>query len=122
MPAVLKPFLFSSTGILAIFRWSTIFELFSRWDYDWFRMSSRMLDFYFFSRVVSDAGDKTVWSYLIGPMMEDRFLIFLSEYHQINPFIADEIRFLREVYRFFILNYVIKNGIYFFSEQYAKKL
>ena len=98
------------------------FHLFSRWDYDWFRMSSRMLDFYFFSRVVSDAGDKTVWSYLIDPMMEDRFLLFLSEYHKINPFIADEIRFLREVYRFFILNYVIKNGIHFFSEQYAKKL
>jgi hypothetical protein len=98
------------------------FELFSRWDYDWFRMSSRMLDFYFFSRVVSDAGDRTVFSYLINPMMEDRFLLFLSEYHKINPFIADEIRFLREVYRFFILNYVVKNGNYFFSEQYAKKL
>ena len=98
------------------------FELFSRWDYDWFRMSSRMLDFYFFSRVVSDAGDRTVFSYLIDPMMEDRFLLFLSEYHKINPLIADEIRFLREVYRFFILNYVIKNGNYFFSEQYAKKL
>ena len=98
------------------------FELFSRWDYDWFRMSSRMLDFYFFSRVVSDAGDRTVFSYLIDPMAEDRFLIFLSEYHKINPFIADEIRFLREVYRFFILNYVVKNGDYFFSEQYAKKL
>jgi len=98
------------------------FELFSRWDYDWFRMSSRMLDFYFFSRVVSNAGDKTVFSYLITPMTEERFLLFLSEYHKINPLIADEIRFLREVYRFFILNYVIKNGNYFFSEQYAKKL
>jgi hypothetical protein len=98
------------------------FELFSRWDYDWFRMSSRMLDFYFFSRVVSDAGDRTVFSYLIGPMSEDRFLLFLSEYHKINPFIADEIRFLKEVYRFFVLNYVVKNGNYFFSEQYAKKL
>jgi hypothetical protein len=98
------------------------FELYSRWDYDWFRMSSRMLDFYFFSRVVSDAGDKTVFSYLVDPMTEDRFLFFLSEYHKINPFIANEIRFLREVYRFFILNYVIKNGNYFFSEQYAKKL
>jgi hypothetical protein len=98
------------------------FELFSRWDYDWFRMSSRMLDFYFFSRVVSNAGDKTVFSYLIDPLNEERFLIFLSEYHKVNPFIADEIRFLREVYRFFILNYVIKNGNYFFSEQYAKKL
>ena len=55
-------------------------------------------------------------------MNEDRFLIFLEEYHKINPLIADEVRFLREVYRFFVLNYVIKNGNYFFSEQYAKKL
>ena len=98
------------------------FQLFSRWDYDWFRMSSRMMDFYFFSRVVSDAGDRTVWSYVIGPMMEERFMIFLSEYHSINPLTANEIRFLREVYRFFILNYVIKNGVYFFSEHFAKKL
>ena len=80
------------------------------------------MDFYFFSRVVSNAGDKTVFSYLITPMMEDRFLLFLKEYHKVNPLIADEIRFLREVYRFFILNYVIKDGNYFFSEQYAKKL
>ena len=98
------------------------FQLFSRWDYDWFRMSSRMMDFYFFSRVVSDVGDRSVWSYVIGPLTEDRFLLFLSEYHAVNPLIADEIRFLREVYRFFILTYVVKNGIYFFSEQYAKKL
>ncbi|MEP6611479.1 MAG: hypothetical protein ABJA76_06330, partial [Mucilaginibacter sp.] len=28
-------------------------ELYSRWDYDWFRMSYRILDFYFFSRVCS---------------------------------------------------------------------
>ena len=97
-------------------------ELFSRWDYDWFRMSSRMMDFYFFSRVVSDGGDKTVFSYMVDPMMEDRFLLFLTEYHKVNPLIADEIRFLKEVYRFFILNYVIKDGNYFFSEQYAKKL
>lgn len=97
-------------------------KLYSRWDYDWFRMSSRMMDFYFFSRVVSNAGDKTVFSYLITPMNEDRFLVFLEEYHKVNPLTALEIRFLREVYRFFILNYVIKDGIYFFSEQYAQKL
>jgi Ser/Thr protein kinase RdoA (MazF antagonist) len=97
-------------------------ELYSRWDYDWFRMSSRMLDFYFFSRVVSDIGDRTVFSYLITPMMEDRFILFLEEYHKVNPLTADEIRFLREVYRFFILNYVVKDGSFFFSEQYAKTL
>ena len=97
-------------------------ELFSRWDYDWFRMSTRMLDFYFFSRVVSDIGDRTVFSYGINTLMEDRFRLFLESYHAVNPLTADEIRFLREGYRFFILNYVIKDGFYFFSEQYARKL
>jgi hypothetical protein len=97
-------------------------ELYSRWDYDWFRISYRMMDFYFFSRVVSDAGDKTVFSYLIDTMMEDRFLLFLEEYHKVNPLTANEIRFLREVYRFFILNYVIKDTRHFFSEPYSKKL
>jgi hypothetical protein len=97
-------------------------ELYSRWDYDWFRMSYRMMDFYFFSRVVSDAGDRTVFSYRINTMMEDRFILFLQEYHKVNPLTADEIYFLKEAYRFFILNYVIKDGSYFFSEQYAKKL
>lgn len=97
-------------------------ELFSRWDYDWFRMSSRIMDFYFFARVVREEGDQPTFSYTINPMMEDRFLIFLEEYHKVNPLTADEIRFMREAYRFFILNYVIKDGNYFFSEQYAKKL
>jgi hypothetical protein len=98
------------------------FELYSRWDYDWFRISSRMMDFYFFSRVVSDIGDRTVFSYVIDTLNEDRFLTFLQEYHKVNPLTANEVRFLKEAYRFFILNYVIKDGIYFFSEQYAKKL
>jgi hypothetical protein len=85
-------------------------------------MSYRMMDFYFFSRVVSDAGDRTVFSYRIDTMMEDRFIIFLEEYHKTNPLTANELRFMREAYRFFILNYVIKDGSYFFSEQYARKL
>ena len=97
-------------------------ELYSRWDYDWFRMSYRVLDFYFFSRVVSDVGDRTVFSYGINTLTEDRFILFLREYHKVNPLTADEIRFLKEAYRFFILNYVIKDGKYFFNEQYATKL
>ncbi|MES2277703.1 MAG: hypothetical protein V4592_16880 [Bacteroidota bacterium] len=97
-------------------------ELYSRWDYDWFRMSYRMLDFYFFSRVVSDVGDRTVFSYGINTMNEPRFILFLQAYHKVNPIKADELRFLKEVYRFFILNYVIKDGKYFFHSQYAKKL
>jgi Ser/Thr protein kinase RdoA (MazF antagonist) len=98
------------------------YELYSRWDYDWFRMSYRMLDFYFLSRVVSDIGDRSVFSYGINTLMEDRFIIFLKEYHKVNPLTADEVRFLKESYRFFILNYVIKDGKYFFNDQYAKKL
>lgn len=97
-------------------------NLYSRWDYDWFRMSYRVLDFYFLSRVVSDIGDRTVFSYSINTLNEDRFVLFLKEYHKINPLTANEIRFLKEAYRFFILNYVIKDGKYFFAEQYAKKL
>ena len=85
-------------------------------------MSSRMLDFYFISRVVSDIGDRTVFTYNIGPLMEDRFILFLKEYHKIYPLTENEIRFLKEVYRFFILNYVVKDGRYFFHEIYASKL
>ena len=97
-------------------------KFFSRWDYDWFRMSSRMLDFYFFSRVCSTAGDKTVFSYLIDPVFEDRFAIFLKAYHAVYPLSRDEVLFLKEAYRFFILNYVVKYGRYFFHEIYADKL
>ncbi|GAB3687674.1 hypothetical protein GCM10027592_01540 [Spirosoma flavus] len=97
-------------------------ELFSRWDYDWFRISYRVMDFYFFSRVVSNVGDRTVFSYVITTLMEDRFLLFLKEYHTVFPLTENEIRFLPEAYRFFILNYVIKYGRYFFHRTYATKL
>ncbi|WP_258103522.1 hypothetical protein [Marinoscillum sp. MHG1-6] len=98
------------------------FRFFSRWDYDWFRMSSRVMDFYFFSRVCSAIGDRTVFSYHIDPVMEDRFMIFLKAYHKIYPLTENEIRLIKEAYRFFIINYVIKDGRYFFHEIYATKL
>lgn len=98
------------------------FNFYSRWDYDWFRMSSRVMDFYFFSRVCSSVGDRTSFSYYVDPMMEERFLWFLEEYHQIYPLTQTEILFMKEAYRFFILNYVIKDGRYFFHEIYASRL
>ncbi|MCB0585586.1 MAG: hypothetical protein KDD06_09725 [Phaeodactylibacter sp.] len=104
------------------FSLTSSFKFFSRWDYDWFRMSSRMMDFYFISRIVSDIGDRTVFTYNIGPLMEERFILFLKTYHQSFPFRAEEVRFLKEVYRFFLLNYVIKDGRYFFHEIFATKL
>lgn len=97
-------------------------KFYSRWDYDWFRMSSRVMDFYFFSRVVSDVGDRTVFSYFVDTLMEDRFLMFLKEYHRIFPLSETEVRFIKEAYRFFILNYVIKDGPYFFRQSYSNKL
>ncbi|MFV0591649.1 MAG: hypothetical protein ACK5M7_09710 [Draconibacterium sp.] len=97
-------------------------KFFSRWDYDWFRMSSRVMDFYFFSRVVSDVGDRTVFSYVVDPLMEDRFMMFLKEYHRIFPLTESEVRLIKETYRFFILNYVIKDGPYFFRKYYSNKL
>jgi len=98
------------------------YRFFSRWDYDWFRMSSRIMDFYFFSRVCSSVGDKKIFSYLIDPVMEDRFMIFLKNYHTIWPLTIEEIKLIKETYRFFILNYVIKDGRYFFHEIYASRL
>ena len=96
--------------------------LYSRWDYDWFRTSSRVMDFYFFSRIVSEIGDRTEFSYFIGPLIEDRFMTFLKAYHVEYPLTRDEVLFIKEAYRFFILNYVIKDGRYFFHQLYATKL
>lgn len=97
-------------------------QFYSRWDYDWFRESTRVMDFYFFSRVVSDVGDKTVFSYMIDTLMEDRFIMFLKEYHRIFPLTETEVKLIKETYRFFILNYVIKDGNHFFLPSYARKL
>lgn len=98
------------------------FELYSRWDYDWFRVTTRMMDFYFFSRIVSNVGDQTIFSYEIDRLMEDRFILFLQAYHEEYPLQRNEILFLKEAYRFFLLNYVVKYGRYFFHEIFATRL
>ena len=90
------------------------FRLSTRWDYDWFRVESRLLDFYFLSRVSSSTGDKTQFSYSAHMLTEQRFLRFLSAYHEIYPLSRVEIEFLPYAYRFFILNYVIREGARFF--------
>lgn len=90
------------------------FSLFSRWDYDWFRIDTRMLDFYFLSRVSSSTGDKTLFTYSPHTMLEPRFLKFLATYHSTNPLRPEEVEFLPWAYRFFILNYVVREGAKFF--------
>ena len=90
------------------------FHLFSRWDYDWFRIEPRMLDFYFLSRVSSRTGDRTHFTYGPHTLTEPTFVAFLRAYHDVFPLSADERAFLPEVYRFFILNYVVREGARFF--------
>ncbi|MCB0668325.1 MAG: hypothetical protein KDC80_21005 [Saprospiraceae bacterium] len=97
-------------------------HLYARWDYDWFRMSTRVLDFYFFARVVRAEGDQTAFSYTIDPLLEDRFALFLRNYHQEFPLSENEVRFIKEAYRFFLLNYVVKFGRYFYLDRFALKL
>lgn len=97
-------------------------RIYSRWDYDWFRMGPRVLDFYFMSRVVSDIGDQTLFSYVPDTLMEPRFLLFLENYHRNFPLTENEIRFIKPAFRFFILQYVINFGNYFFHQIYANRL
>ena len=97
------------------------FELFSRWDYDWFRIDTRMLDFYFFSRVSSETGDRTSFTYSPHTLLEPRFLKFLRQYHEVFPLEKRELLFLPWAYRFFILNCVIREGAKFFREDISVK-
>jgi len=98
------------------------FRLFSRWDYDWFRIESRLLDFYFLSRVSSTTGDRSVWTYGAHTLLEPRFRTFLTAYHEVFPLSVDELMFLKEAYRFFLLNYVIREGRHFFRNDFWQHL
>jgi hypothetical protein len=98
------------------------FRLFSRWDYDWFRIESRLLDFYFLSRVSSTTGDRSVWTYGSHTLLEPRFRRFLAAYHAVAPLSEPEILFLKEAYRFFLLNYVVREGRHFFRYEFWQHL
>ena len=98
------------------------FRLFSRWDYDWFRIEPRVLDFYSFSRVSSSTGDRTQFTYSSHTLLEPRFRRFLSAYHRINPLTRTDLLMMKEAYRFFLLNYVIGQGEHFFIPSLAQTL
>ncbi len=97
------------------------FRLFSRWDYDWFRIEPRLHDFYFLSRVSSATGDRTQFTYSSHTLVEPRFVRFVEAYHAVNPLEEREVRFLPEAYRFFLLNYVIREGARFFRPDYCER-
>lgn len=98
------------------------FRLFSRWDYDWFRIESRLLDFYFLSRVSSRTGDRTNFTYGSHTLLEPRFRSFLRAYHRVFPLTDAEVLFLKEAYRFFLLNYVVREGRHFFRYDFWQHL
>jgi hypothetical protein len=98
------------------------FRLFSRWDYDWFRIESRLLDFYFLSRVSSRTGDRSSFTYGSHTLLEPRFRRFLQAYHEVFPLAEHEVLFLKEAYRFFLLNYVIREGRHFFRYDFWQYL
>jgi hypothetical protein len=98
------------------------FRLFRRWDYDWFRIGPHTLDFYFLARVTSAVGDRTEFTYGVGPFFEERFARFLRAYQAQLPLRSEDLLFLREVYRFFLLNYVIRDGENFFQPAICERL
>jgi hypothetical protein len=98
------------------------YRLFSRWDYDWFRIESRLLDFYFLSRVSSSTGDRSTFTYSGHTLLEPRFRTFLREYHRVYPLTVPEVLFLKEAYRFFLLNYVVREGRHFFRYDFWQQL
>jgi hypothetical protein len=98
------------------------FHLYSRWDYDWFRIEPRAMDFYFFSRVVRAEGDQTVFHYTASPLLEPRFVRFLRAYHEECPLSETDLLFMKEAYRFFILNYVLRTGEHFFVPEFCGRL
>jgi len=98
------------------------FKFFSRWDYDWFRIEPRMLDLYFCARVCRAEGDQTAFSYTADPLFDERFMKFLRAYHEVHRLTKEELLFLKESYRFFILNYVLRMGQHFFRPEICTRL
>jgi len=96
-------------------------RLFTRWDYDWFRIDTRMLDFYFLSRAASHTGDKTQFSYSPHTLTEPRFISFVKAYHEVYSLSVEEVKFLPSAYQFFILNYVIREGAKFFRSDLSTR-
>ena len=62
----------------------------------------------------SRTGDRTTFTYGVHTLFEERFVRFLRAYHGVFPLEEREILFLKEAYRFFLLNYVVREGRFFF--------
>ena len=83
---------------------------------------ARVMDFYFLARVVSARGDQSHFTYDADPFLDPRFATFLRAYHEVSPLGADEVTFLREAYRFFLLNYAVLEAEHFFRPELCDAL
>jgi hypothetical protein len=72
--------------------------------------------------VSSSTGDRSVWTYGSHTLLEPRFHTFLAAYHAIFPLSPGEVLFLKEAYRFFLLNYVVREGRHFFRYEFWQHL
>ncbi|MGA1158027.1 MAG: hypothetical protein ACO3WI_10850, partial [Ilumatobacteraceae bacterium] len=54
-------------------------------------------------------------------LLYPQFVEFVRAYNEVAPLSADEIRFIPEAYRFFILNYVVREGARFFRPDLCAK-
>ena len=70
----------------------------------------------------SRTGDRTTFTYGVHTLLEPRFRMFLRAYHAEYPLAPDEVLFLKEAYRFFLLNYVVREGRHFFRYDFWQHL
>ena len=104
-------------GNFAISRTGDGLRIASRWDYDWFRIEPRVLDFFFLARVVSARGDQSHFTYDLDSFADPRFALFVRSYHEVSPLSPAEIAFLVEAARFFLLNYTVLEAEHFFRPE-----
>jgi Ser/Thr protein kinase RdoA (MazF antagonist) len=71
--------------------------------------------------VSSRTGDRTHFTYASHTLTEPRFVRFIRAYHEVSPLSEQDIRFLPEVYRFFLLNYVVRQGARFFRPDLCRR-
>ncbi len=109
-------------GNFSVARTPGALRISSRWDYDWFRIEPRVMDFYFLARVVSARGDQSRFTYDVEPFLDPRFAEFLAAYHEVSPLSVEEVSFVREAYRFFLLNYAVLEAEHFFRPELCEGL
>lgn len=85
-------------------------EVSSRWDYDIVKYASVVFDFYTLSRVVTKTCLEITKDFSPQSLIHNNFKIFLGEYVKYYPLTREELLFIFEAYRYFLLEYVVIFG------------